>query len=758
MRPCLLLPLLAAPWLPAQTTLGWSLRQPHTGIGPAFAIAPTTGNPVRFGGFDSSIGAVPDLWEWAGGRWQRHTSREQPPASGSTLSGGVVMATDTLRGTLVLLTATSNRTWLWDGRAWSSQANSPLLQPRSDTAMAFDSQRGRMVMFGGNGTAVLGDTWEWDGSSWTPRAVGIAPGARFAHGCAYDAARGCTVLFGGRANLSNALGETWEWDGTTWRQRFPQHAPSARGNMAMAYDPLRQRTVLHGGAALLSGTLADTWEWDGNDWRQVTTPNDPPAAAGVAFVPSAASQRLVLFLTGITAVAQGSGEVVLEYDGSTWTTPQPTLPAARQNGALATDPVSGVVVLFGGAGGGTGSVPLGDTWTWNGEIWHQAAPAASPTPRFTSAMAGDVARGNLLLFGGAVRNGSSVTAFDDTWSWNGSTWTNLAPAVHPSARCGHALAYHRPSQRVVLFGGNDGTTQQTGTWSWDGVAWSLAAPTTSPPLRSTGRMVGTAQDLVLFGGSTWTSSPYQAVDLDDTWTWNGTDWAQVVTAHRPPARRYHTMAYEEDLQQVFVFSGLPGTSQALPGDLWRFDGVDWTQETSDEMPLERYGAHLAFDPRHRELVLFGGMRFRDQNDTLTLGRAGSQAGFGAGCAGSLGIPTLTIAATSLPEPGGSVALDLGGLPQDLAVVVMGFSATSAGGHALPLPLGGYGMPGCDLLVAPDAALVQVGALGTARWRLPLPSTAAMLGVTFWNQAFAFDPPANATGLTTTAAVRTTIGH
>jgi len=35
-------------------------------------------------------------------------------------------------------------------------------------AMAYDSGRGKIVLFGGYaGSAVLGDTWEWDGASGT---------------------------------------------------------------------------------------------------------------------------------------------------------------------------------------------------------------------------------------------------------------------------------------------------------------------------------------------------------------------------------------------------------------------------------------------------------------------------------------------------------------------------------------------------------------------------------------------------------------
>ena len=70
--------------------------------------------------------------------------------------------------------------------------------PRAEHAMAFDSQRERTVLFGGNsGNAVLGDTWEWDGSFWT-QVDDTGPGPRSGHAMVYDSARQVSILFGGR--------------------------------------------------------------------------------------------------------------------------------------------------------------------------------------------------------------------------------------------------------------------------------------------------------------------------------------------------------------------------------------------------------------------------------------------------------------------------------------------------------------------------------------------------------------------------------
>ena len=68
---------------------------------------------------------------------------------------------------------------------------------------------------------------------------------------------------------------------------------------------------------------------------------------------------------------------------------------------------------------------LGDTWTWDGTDWTQRTPAHSPSPRYCLGMAYDAARGQVVLFGGY--GGGDL---GDTWTWDGTDWTqrNLGPA------------------------------------------------------------------------------------------------------------------------------------------------------------------------------------------------------------------------------------------------------------------------------------------------------------------------------------------
>jgi galactose oxidase-like protein len=76
----------------------------------------------------------------------------------------------------------------------------------------------------------------------------------------------------------------------------------------------------------------------------------------------------------------------------------------------------------------------------------------------------DAARGRVLLFGG---NPGAPTATNDTWEWDGSTWTRRTPATSPPGRFLHAMAYDTARHRAVLFGGTGGNSIPTGdTWEY----------------------------------------------------------------------------------------------------------------------------------------------------------------------------------------------------------------------------------------------------------------------------------------------------
>ncbi|MDP3244446.1 MAG: kelch repeat-containing protein, partial [bacterium] len=142
--------------------------------------------------------------------------------------------------------------------------------PRYIHAMAYDSQRGKVVLFGGYYGGYRNDTWEWNGISWT-QVSSSGPAPRDDHAMAYDSQAGKVVLFGGWDG--SRKGDTWEWNGTTWTQ-VSTTGPAPRYNHAMAYDSQRGKVVLFGGYD--GDYLGGTWEWNGTTWTQVSTTGPLP--------------------------------------------------------------------------------------------------------------------------------------------------------------------------------------------------------------------------------------------------------------------------------------------------------------------------------------------------------------------------------------------------------------------------------------------------------------------------------------------------
>ncbi len=291
------------------------------------------------------------------------------------------MAYDAARGRVVLfgggdgVNTIYGDTWEWDGSNWS-QPHADVKPPaRLNASLTYDAARGRTVLFGGatvqaGVTGWLADTWEWDGATWSQRASATSPSARSSAGMVYDSQRGRVVLFGGIGS-GIRQNDTWEWDGTDWTQLAPASSPPARNGAGMAYDSARGRAVLFGGYSSGDLPLGDTWEWDGNDWHQLTPAKSPTARVRPVLAYDSARGRVVLFGGGDGSGTTGPWSDTWEWDGTTWVKPRiDGKPYARGLTAMAFDAARGRTVLFGGC-----CPVFSDTWEYAGGDTGQRLPA-----------------------------------------------------------------------------------------------------------------------------------------------------------------------------------------------------------------------------------------------------------------------------------------------------------------------------------------------------------------------------------------------
>jgi hypothetical protein len=267
------------------------------------------------------------------------------------------------------------------------------------TPDAYDVRRGRVVMFGGmNDGTVTGTSanlLEWNGQdgTWqdrTPaRRCEVAwPPSRYYHAMAADSRRGKILVFGGQQitpddrlaprgspTYQTMLSDYWEWDGEagTFTQRSPADAgaawpPAGTSSIdpvgAMTYDGKRDRVVLTGPYG------QGPWELDpvAGIWT-------PPSNLAGAFVGD--SPLLLHSVRDATTFAigaeNGSPATIMSWDpiGRAWTTR-----AAFDSGGpkwdftrdAAIDPISGVLWAV-----------SAQVWSWQpGGAWTDRSSIATP--------------------------------------------------------------------------------------------------------------------------------------------------------------------------------------------------------------------------------------------------------------------------------------------------------------------------------------------------------------------------------------------
>jgi hypothetical protein len=181
-----------------------------------------------------------------------------------------------------------------------------------------------------------------------------------------------------------------------------------------------------------------------------------------------------------------------------------------------------------------------------------------------------------------------------------------------SVRNAHGMAFDSTRRQVVLYGGADASHVRQDTWAWDGPQRHWALITTDGPGSRTFPAMAfdeTRGEIVLFGGNRVLFGPATndgATFLDDTWVLRGNRWVRQ-SARGPSARAEAAMAYDPRRRRSVLFGGYSSTvdGRVRFGDTWEWDGERW-QLVATEGPAPRNGAALAFDETRGRLVLSGG--------------------------------------------------------------------------------------------------------------------------------------------------------
>jgi hypothetical protein len=226
--------------------------------------------------------------------------------------------------------------------------------------MAYDPHRQQVILDG---------KWAWDGTTWTELHPAHLP--QSVSNAILDRDLGSVVILGADTTpgaTSDTSFVIWQWTGSDWTKSAPAGSPSWRGDFGFAYDPDHHQEVLVGGSVCVGGCglsntkeVGETWLLRQGKWSQWSPGSVGPSGYTKAAFDEARHQLVVFNITGETWT----------WDGVTWTKrdPQHRPPGLLSWQSLAYDAANGRVLMFGGKSDELNSIPLNQTWAWDGSDW-----------------------------------------------------------------------------------------------------------------------------------------------------------------------------------------------------------------------------------------------------------------------------------------------------------------------------------------------------------------------------------------------------
>ena len=603
----------------------------------------------------SPVGTAADDGAWAFGPPSRrigHTAIYDPVRDRMVVFGGRDDSSprepgDQYRNDVWALSLAGTPTW-----TSLTPAGSPP-SARTEHAAIYDPVRDRMVVFGGQyfdgSNHYFNDVWALSlaGSpAWSELSpAGSPPSERRGHTAIYDPVRDRMVVFGG----FNGIGfpnDAWALSlagSPAWTSLTPAgNPPSAREKHAAIYDPVRDRMVVFGGRD--ASLRNDVWALSlaGNPvWSELSPAGSPPSGRyRHTAIYDPVRDRMTVFGGRDTSGLRNDSWALSLAGSPAWSelSPAGSPPFERQEHTAIYDPVRDRMVVFGGRV--ASGIPRNDVWALSlagSPAWSKLSPAgASPRDEHTAIY--DPVRDRMVVFGGY--DGTSSRR-NDVWALSlaGSpAWSELFPAGSPpSGRYGHTAFYDPVRDRMLIFAGYDGTDRND-VWALSlagSPAWSELSPVGSPPpggSRYTAIYDPVRDRMVVFGGQ-------------DVWALSLAEspaWSELFPAGSPPSVRGQTTAiYDPVRDRMVVFGGyyFDGSNNHYLNDVWALSlagSPAWSELfPAGSPPAGRYGHTAIYDSVRDRMAVFAGMESVGLNDVWVLSLAGSPAWSELSPAGSL---------------------------------------------------------------------------------------------------------------------------
>jgi hypothetical protein len=572
--------------------------------------------------------ATDETWTWVRNHWVQLFPDVRPPARSAhsmvyDSAGKRIIVFGGRNESTVLRQrfGIHGDTWAWTNGEWVDLAPGNAPSARFYTGMAYDRDRDRVLLFGGfnymeDGKTLqtLSDTWEFDGDNWTrvneSGPVAIKPLLVF------DAVRHETLMIGTDADAAEVM-YRWSTETSKWDSVTPSLLPACANEAQLVYQVHNERPLLTGGLCSDSGLADEVFEWDGSTWVEVDIQDNALITREVdsATAYDTVAQQVVRF-GGHNSLQATPDSVTSAYRNRRWRrvtsvgNPQPrSMPLFRR------DAERDVVWMFGGLSEdsfGSFIDYLDDIWAYRNGLWTLFKPAVladTPSQCATPIGALDTDRNVLVV----VCDGNTP------YEWDGAAWktfSDLDPS--PASRRFAGGVYDQTQKKFVMFGGYDtlGKYRQD-TWTWNGTEWTEVKPKTKPPHRAQPVMWydPLAKKTIMYSGAGTGSIDDHAERFSDMWSFDGTNWTEITKTASPGIRFAPQIAIDPNTGKLLLFGGLRATideedrvTQFYDNDLWMWDGSTstWTEVQTENAPSPRQNAAFDYDPASGKFVLFGG--------------------------------------------------------------------------------------------------------------------------------------------------------
>lgn len=321
-------------------------------------------------------------------------------------------------------------TWAYDytTNTWMNLNPNKRPEGRGWHTMAYDIRQDRIILFGGadTGNIYYDDTWSYDyrNNTWTNMSPTIHPNMRFESAMAYDSQSDKTILFGGWSVTDVYDDETWSYDyGTnTWVNITGLFRPSGRNSHGMIYDSRSDQIILYGGRTS-SFHNDETWayNYDSDTWTNRSPSSKPSHFTIGPLAYDLRSDKMIIF-GGTTDLNE---TWAYDYDANMWANMNPiNSPDSRQHHAMAYDSKCDIIILFGGE---TFQRRFADdTWAYELDIVVISSPTIISTSPNNGTTAAPINTNVSLFFSDSMDTTATENAFSilpaiiGKYSWDSS--------------------------------------------------------------------------------------------------------------------------------------------------------------------------------------------------------------------------------------------------------------------------------------------------------------------------------------------------